>query len=188
MNRTSLFGMSALSIALAACQAPSETPTEEATVEAAQPEALGEAKLSKADGSEAGTAVLSATGDEVTVKIMLANLSEGVHAVHLHTTGSCEAADFASAGGHLNPEMKEHGLQNPAGPHLGDLPNAVIDAQGNSTISATLHGTRQEAVASIFDEDGTAVVVHEGEDDNVSDPAGNAGGRIACGVITPAST
>jgi Cu-Zn family superoxide dismutase len=186
MNRTSLFGISALSFALAACEAPSEAPTEEPTIEAVQPEAVGGAKLSKADGSDAGTAELTALGDEVTVKITLANLTEGVHAVHLHTTGSCEASDFTSAGGHLNPAMKEHGLQNPAGAHLGDLPNAVVDAQGNSSITATLHGTRAEAIASIFDDDGTAVVVHEDEDDNVSDPAGNAGSRVACGVVTRA--
>ncbi len=185
MIRTSLFGISALSFALAACQAPSETPTEEPTAEAVQqPESLGVAKLSKADGSDAGTAELTAMGDEVTVRIMLTNLTEGTHAVHLHTTGSCEASDFTSAGGHLNPESKEHGLQNPAGSHLGDLPNAVVDAQGNGSITATLHETRAEAIASIFDDDGTAVVVHEDEDDNVSDPAGNAGGRIACGVVT----
>lgn len=187
MNRTTLFGLSALSFALAACQGANDAPSEEPTNEAvAQPEVVGSAQLSKADGSEAGTAELTAIGDEVTVKIMLANLTEGVHAVHLHTTGSCEASDFSSAGGHLNPAEKEHGLQNPAGAHLGDLPNAVVDAQGNSTITATLHGTRAEAMAAIFDDDGTAVVVHDDEDDNVSDPAGNAGARIACGVVTAA--
>lgn len=188
MNRTSLLGISALSIALAACQAPAETPTEQPTDAAVeQPEVVGSAKITKADGSDAGTAELVAMGDEVSVKIMLANISEGMHAVHLHTTGSCEASDFTSAGGHLNPEMKEHGLQNPAGAHLGDLPNAVVDAEGNGSITATLHGTRAEALAAVFDDDGTAVVVHESEDDNVSDPAGDAGSRIACGVVTPAT-
>ncbi len=183
MNRFPLLVVPALAMALAACEA-SEAPVDQPTAEAEQPALLGGTTINLADGGDAGSAELNAAGDKVTISITLANLPEGTHAVHLHTTGTCEGPDFTSAGPHLNPGMKEHGTENPAGAHLGDLPNAVIGADGSGSISATLRGTREEVLSAIFDEDGTAVVVHEGEDDYVTDPSGDAGGRIACGVLS----
>ena len=79
--------------------------------------------------------------------------------------------------------MNEHGTENPDGAHLGDLPNAVIADDGIGTVSAILRGTRDEVAAALFDEDGSAIVVHESADDYMTDPSGNAGARLACGVI-----
>ena len=114
----------------------------------------------------------------------MVGLSPGAHGVHLHTTGSCTAPDFASAGAHLNPGGHQHGTSNPAGPHLGDLPNITVGSAGTGTVSATLSGTREDVLARLFDADGTAVVVHANADDYRTDPSGNSGGRIACGVLT----
>ena len=104
--------------------------------------------------------------------------------MHLHTTGSCDTPEFASAGSHLNPGNRQHGSANPAGSHLGDLPNLTIGSGGTGTVSATLPGTRDQVLAQTFDGDGTAIVVHAGPDDYRTDPSGNSGGRIACGVLT----
>ena len=175
MNRLPLLMIAPLA-ALAGCQSVGDIPTER----------LGSAALHFANGLPAGTAQLLAVGDGASVTVALAGVSPGTHAVHLHTTGSCQAPDFTSAGGHLNPEHKEHGTQNPKGAHLGDLPNAEIGSNKTGTITARLNGTRQQVLDAIFDSDGTAVVVHAGPDDYVSDPAGNAGGRVACGVFNPA--
>jgi Cu-Zn family superoxide dismutase len=102
----------------------------------------------------------------------------------LHVTGSCDGPDFTSAGAHLNPGNRQHGSENPAGTHLGDLPNAIIGSSGAGTVSAILPGTREEVLARIFDGDGTAIVVHAAPDDYRTDPSGNSGSRIACGVLT----
>ncbi|MCB5425237.1 superoxide dismutase family protein [Altererythrobacter sp. CC-YST694] len=170
----------ALIATLAACQSTSDSRPASATKPLAP---MGAATLLLADGTPAGKAQLFASGDQMSVEISLQGISPGVHAVHLHTTGSCEAPAFTSAGGHLNPGMRQHGMNNPQGAHLGDLPNATIAADGTGSISAVLRGTKDEVLADIYDADGTAIVVHAGPDDNVSDPAGNAGGRIACGVV-----
>ncbi|KPL68944.1 hypothetical protein SZ64_13040 [Erythrobacter sp. SG61-1L] len=180
MNTPRIIAPFALLAALGACQSAGEA----GPASAAKPLApMGAATLHLADGTPAGKAQLFASGDQMSVQITLQGISPGIHAVHLHTTGSCEAPGFTSAGGHLNPGMRQHGMQNPQGSHLGDLPNATIAADGTGSISATLRGTKDEVLADIYDADGTAVVVHAGPDDNMSDPAGNAGGRIACGVI-----
>ena len=98
--------------------------------------------------------------------------------------GACEAPGFESAGGHLNPEMRQHGMQNPAGPHLGDLPNVTTDRAGVGAVSAALPGTRDAVLSRLFDADGTAIVVHASADDYRTDPSGNSGSRIACGVLS----
>ena len=142
------------------------------------------AQLKQRTGLPAGVASVFDEGGKLTVSVALAGLSPGVHAVHLHTKGDCSAEDFTSAGGHLNPAGKQHGSLNPAGSHLGDLPNATLDSQGKGVVSATLAGTSSEALAALFDADGTAIVVHEKADDYRSDPAGDAGSRVACGVLS----
>ena len=109
----------------------------------------------------------------------------GEHGAHLHTVGRCDAPDFTTAGGHLNPLGKKHGTHNPQGSHLGDLPNLVVAADGTGSLTIPLAGTAAELEASLFDGDGTAIVVHAGPDDYMTDPAGNSGGRIACGVFRP---
>jgi superoxide dismutase, Cu-Zn family len=163
-----------LTLGLAACQTVPDVPTAR----------VGSTTLRFANGRPAGTVQLLASGEGVSVNAALAGFAPGTHAIHLHTTGSCTAPDFTSAGGHLNPGGHQHGTDNPAGAHLGDLPNVVISGSGTGTISARLRGTRAAVESAIFDTDGTAVVVHETADDYRTDPAGNAGKRVACGVIS----
>lgn len=154
------------------------------TVEEAPSDRIGQATLRLANGLPAGTAQLLASGSQVNISVALTGLSAGVHGAHLHAVGSCDAPDFTSAGPHLNPHQRQHGHENPAGAHLGDLPNATIGANGSGTLSATLQGSRDEVLAQVFDADGTAIVVHATADDYRTDPSGNSGGRIACGVLT----
>jgi len=163
-----------LAAALAGCQTVDEQPTAR----------LGQATLRLASGLPAGTVQLFTSGDEVNISIAAVGIAPGVHGVHLHTTGSCETPDFASAGGHLNPGNRQHGSANPAGSHLGDLPNLTAGSGGSGSVSAALPGTRDEVLARLFDADGTAIVIHAGPDDYRTDPSGNSGGRIACGVLT----
>ena len=158
----------------AACATYSEVPTDRAA----------EARLSYANGLPAGTAQFYVTGaGELRVTGAFAGLSEGPHGFHLHTIGSCEAPGFQSAGGHLNPYSREHGTDNPAGAHLGDLPNLTAADDGTARITAVVSDDADDALAAIFDGDGTAVMIHAGADDYSSDPAGDAGARIACGVV-----
>jgi len=98
--------------------------------------------------------------------------------------GSCLPPNFKSAGSHLNPDGKAHGMHNPQGKHLGDLPNISVAADGTGTASITIEGDADETLAKIIDADGTAIVIHTGLDDYSTDPAGAAGPRIACGVLT----
>lgn len=173
MNRL-ILPIAALLLGLPACT----TTYEQAGSE------VGSATIMDRNGSDVGMARLYEQDGEIVVSVSLTGLSEGTHAVHLHTAGDCSADDFTSAGGHLNPQGNQHGSLNPQGKHLGDLPNAEISAAGSGTMSTILSGTRDAVIADLFDDDGTALVVHEGPDDYRSDPAGAAGSRVACGVLT----
>jgi Cu-Zn family superoxide dismutase len=150
------------------------------------PDRLGSATLSLANGMPAGTAQLFATGDQVSLTIGLTGVPQGAHGAHLHMVGSCQGPDFASAGGHLNPQARHHGTMAPGGSHFGDLPNIAVGATGTATMTADMRSTRAQALEWIFDGDGTAVVIHADPDDYRTDPSGNSGTRIACGVIKPA--
>ena len=145
---------------------------------------LGQASLQLANGLPAGTAILSAAGDRASLTVAGLGLPQGPHGLHLHMVGKCEAPGFTSAGGHLNPQGHQHGTANPQGSHLGDLPNLEIDPNGVGTMTAQLRGTRNEIEAALFDADGTAIVIHASADDYRTDPTGNSGARIACGVLT----
>lgn len=160
-------------LALAGCQTAYEAAATQ----------IGEASVLDRQGRQVGSARLFSLGGEVTLNASFTGLSAGAHAVHLHTTGDCSAADFTSAGGHLNPGGHQHGTRNPQGAHLGDLPNVTIAADGSGTMSTVLRGTRETIEAAVFDADGTAIVVHENADDNATDPTGAAGGRVACGEM-----
>ena len=136
-----------------------------------------------ANGLQAGTAVITAAGDRLTLNLAATGLAQGTHGVHLHMVGTCTAPGFTSAGSHLNPAARQHGSANPAGSHLGDLPNLVIDTRGRGVVSARLGGNQSALEAALFDSDGTALVVHAKADDYKTDPTGNSGERIACGVL-----
>lgn len=174
MTRLAIFAPAAV-LALAGCTTIADLPTER----------LGSATLTTANGVPVGTAQLLADGDQVSLAVALTGVPEGAHGFHLHTTGKCEAPDFASAGGHLNPLGKDHGTLDPDGSHLGDLPNIAIGANRSGTLSADLAGSRARVLDWLFDADGTAVVLHADADDYRTDPSGNAGARIACGVLRP---
>ena len=108
----------------------------------------------------------------------------GVAFVHAAALGTFITAMMNISGGHLNPAARQHGVHNPAGSHFGDLPNLVISGSGTGALTVDLPGTRAEVEAALFDGDGTAIVVHGGPDDYKTDPSGNSGPRIACGVLT----
>lgn len=132
------------------------------------------------EGNPVGTVELSQKANGTSIVAQLEGLPEGTHAFHIHETGTCEPP-FTSAGGHFNPTGANHGFDSQTGPHVGDLPNIYVPASGELTFES--FNMRLEVSETLLDGDGAAVVIHEGPDDYETDPAGNAGPRIACGVL-----
>jgi Cu-Zn family superoxide dismutase len=138
-------------------------------------------------GDDAGTATFTQGKNKLSIKLDLKNLPVGEHAVHIHAKPLCDAPDFKTAGGHFNPENKQHGLLNPMGHHAGDLPQNVTIGEGHvgqGIFKVDYLSLDPSSPNSILANGGTAIVVHEKADDMKTDPTGNAGNRIACGIIT----
>lgn len=158
-------------LALAACSYP-------------EPKGGAPMPLIDSTGATIGTVVAWDSPGGVGLRIRATGLPHGNHGIHVHETGQCVGPDFKSAGGHWNPNARKHGLSNPAGPHGGDLPNVVVAANGVLDTMLTIPSTSLTS-GGLLDADGAALVLHAGPDDNMTDPSGNSGGRIACAVLQP---
>jgi superoxide dismutase, Cu-Zn family len=170
-NRLLLARLAPLPLMLAAC---ATMPTQ-----ASAPGVGG--LLSQPSGQPVGSVSVGETATGLTLSVTAGPLAPGTYGIHIHEKGLCDGPAFASAGMHWNPTARQHGRQNPAGSHHGDLPNLLIGADGNGTLSTTTMGT----LAALMDADGAAVVLHAAADDGVTDPSGNSGARIACAVLAP---
>jgi Cu-Zn family superoxide dismutase len=141
--------------------------------------------IHNAQGQQIGSAKLTQLPDGVKINVSVTGLAPGQHGIHFHENGICEGPSFESAGAHFNPTGRHHGLNNPEGPHAGDLPNLQADGQGSANVewiskAVTLEPGKPN---SLLKPGGTALIIHENPDDQVSDPSGNSGARIACGAI-----
>jgi Cu-Zn family superoxide dismutase len=138
------------------------------------------AALALADGTAAGTATATPAADGLAITVSVTGIPAGAHGVHVHMTGKCEGPKFTTAGSHWNPGSTEHGLENPKGAHAGDMPNLTVADDGTGSLSFTL---KSGTLAQLLDADGAAFVVHAKADDQKTDPSGDSGDRIACGVF-----
>lgn len=135
-----------------------------------------------ASGQTIGTVRAWQTAGGVSFRIDAHGLPHGVHGIHVHPIGRCDPPDFSTAGTHWNPSGREHGLNNPKGPHDGDMPNVTVAANGVLQETVVLP---KATMAQLLDADGSSIMIHAGADDYVSQPAGNSGAKIACAVIRP---
>ena len=163
----------AAAVSLSSCATPTDAPSSAIAVPL-----LGTA------GQSIGTVRMWETAGAVSFRVEANGLSVGRHGLHVHAVGRCDPPGFTSAGGHWNPAMRKHGMSNPEGPHAGDLPNVPVAANGTLRETVVLTGA---TLAALRDADGSALVIHAREDDNMTDPSGNSGDRVACAVLSPAS-
>lgn len=166
-----------LAVSLAACSGNNASELEPA-------ESIARATLVGADEAQYGEVIIGEGDGGLIVQIKAEGLTPGPRGVHIHAIGQCEGPDYKSAGGHWNPTEKEHGLENPKGSHMGDFFNLEIGEDGKGSAEAKIDGASlKEGANALMDADGAAFVVHAGADDLKTDPSGESGGRIACGVF-----
>jgi len=149
-----------------------------------------EVELYNSQGEKVGTATLSQVAEGVKIELRASNLPPGPHGFHIHRIGSCNPPDFQSAGDHFNPFRKAHGLQSSEGPHAGDMPNITVGQDSRVSVEVVSNRVtlREGDENSLFDSDGSALVIHANPDDQITDPSGGSGPRIACGVISKAGS
>lgn len=175
----------AIVMSLAGCATENSTPKEKAEHVNEATVAPIQVEIKSAKGDRVGEATLTQEQNGVRIKLLVQGLTPGKHGIHVHEIGKCLAPDFQSAGGHFNPFKREHGFNNPKGPHSGDLMNVDVRADGTGEYEtiAPLFTLEEGKENSLFDLDGSSLVIHAAADDYTSNPAGNSGDRIACGVI-----
>lgn len=140
--------------------------------------------LNDARGRGVASAQMSQEAAGVRVRVAATAMPAGTYAAHVHMVGRCDAPAFESAGGHWNPTGQQHGRDNPAGAHLGDLPNLSVGTDGRGSMEYLAAGARLDGGTSgMFDTDGSALIIHANADDYRTDPSGNSGVRIACGIV-----
>ena len=183
----------AIPVVLAGCGTPKDAAEDQAAATATAGDSVpgsevgttptpqrATAILQTSDGKPAGTAIAPAVDGGVRLALQVEGLPAGQHGVHVHMIGKCDAPAFESAGSHWNPTDAKHGLDDPAGQHAGDMPNLVVEADGSGALSYSLQGATFDG---LLDSDGSAMLVHAAADDQKTDPSGNSGNRIACGVF-----
>lgn len=185
----SILALAAAALALAACGSADEAgpDTGAATLNTGGPavaDSAGQATAVVRDsaGRELGTLTLADAAGGIAISGTLRGVAPGTYGFHLHTTGQCTPT-FDAAGGHWNPTGAQHGTENPQGPHFGDLPNVTVAADSTVAIQATTPGGTLRGENALLDADGAAVMLHAGTDDYRTDPSGDAGSRLACGVV-----
>jgi Cu-Zn family superoxide dismutase len=156
---------------------------------ASEPSQIAWAELRNASGASVGSALLRQEDGRVRIVVQATGLAPGHHGIHVHAVGQCEAPAFQTAGAHFNPLGKKHGLESPEGPHGGDLPDLEADANGRvEYVAITDRITLGSGPTSIFDADGSALVIHQQPDDQRTDPSGNSGDRILCRQLVAGPT
>jgi superoxide dismutase, Cu-Zn family len=175
---------------LAACtagddDAATDTATTDSPAAAAAPDPSVTAMMRDASGRDLGTLTLTDAGGGISVSGTLRGLPPGDHGMHIHMVGRCDPPTFESAGEHWNPTTRQHGTENPQGPHLGDLPNVTVGTDSTATVQGTTTGGSLRGTTNmLLDADGGAVIIHTSRDDLKTDPSGGSGAPIACGAVS----